>query len=170
MTKKIGLYVVLSVFLFACTTEEAADQMPTEELWTNRLAILSGNDSLMEGSTYLSIYSHITSISEHRIHDLTVTVSLRNTSRTERVFIKRADYYNTKGTLVRAYLDSPIYIEPMETTEIMIFEKDEKGGSGGNFIFDWATNEGSHIPYFEAVMISTVGQQGLSFTTKGEIL
>ena len=55
----------------------------------------------------------------------------------------------------------------METLEIIIEEDDTEGGSGANFIFDWAVNNEKNPPLFEAVMISTHGTQGLSFTTRG---
>jgi len=165
--KKMFYVFAITSTIIACTSYEANDKIPQEEEWTDRLASITDKDSLIEGTTYLSVYSHIFSISEHRIHDLTATISLRNTSETDKVFIKRADYFNTEGQLVRAYLKQPIYINPMETTEIMIFEKDKKGGTGGNFIFEWATENENNIPYFEGVMISTIGQQGLSFTTTG---
>ena len=55
----------------------------------------------------------------------------------------------------------------METIEIIIEEKDSEGGSGANFVFDWAMKNDTNPPLIEAVMISTYGQQGLSFTTRG---
>ena len=55
----------------------------------------------------------------------------------------------------------------METIEIVIEEQDIEGGSGANFVFNWATLNDKNPPLFEAVMISTYGQQGLSFTTRG---
>ena len=55
----------------------------------------------------------------------------------------------------------------METVEIIIEEQDIEGGSGANFVFDWAIKNAKNPPLFEAVMISTYGQQGLSFTTRG---
>ena len=49
----------------------------------------------------------------------------------------------------------------------MIDEIDREGGTGANFIFEWAIKRKSNEPIFESVMISTSGQQGLSFTTQG---
>lgn len=161
------IYLLLVVFSISCVSNQTEDEMPPEEKWTNRTATISEKDSLIEGSTYLSVYSHVYSISEKKIHNLTKIVSLRNTSRTETVFIKKADYFDTKGKLIKSYLNHTIYLKPMETAEIMIFEKDVQGGMGGNFIFDWATEDPDNKPYFEGVMISTIGQQGLSFTTTG---
>ena len=58
-----------------------------------------------------------------------------------------------------------MYLTPMETTEIIIDEVDIAGGTGSNFIFEWKIPENCSEPLFEGVMSSTIGQQGLSFTT-----
>ena len=55
----------------------------------------------------------------------------------------------------------------METVEIIIDEIDKEGGTGANFLMEWKINQTSNEPLFEGVMISTSGQQGLSFTTHG---
>ena len=56
----------------------------------------------------------------------------------------------------------------METLDIVIDEDDVSGGTGSNFIFDWQTPKDCPEPIFEAVMSSTVGSQGLSFTTQAK--
>ena len=128
---------------------------------------LEGQDSLQRGSTYLSVYSEIYSQTEHIKHPLTATISLRNTSHSDTVFVESADYYDTKGQRIRSYFSRPIYLSPMETVEIVIDQVDETGGSGANFLFQWQVKPGVPEPLFEGVMISTSGQQGLSFTTRG---
>ncbi|WP_369793829.1 DUF3124 domain-containing protein [Mangrovimonas sp. TPBH4] len=136
--------------------------------WNNRTLQHPLGDSLTHGSTYLSVYSQIYSESEHRTHDLTVTVSMRNTNTADTVFINKAEYFNTRGHAIRTYFARPIYIAPMETVEIVIDEQDQEGGTGANFLFDWFINPNTHEPLFESVMISTSGQQGISFTTQGK--
>ncbi|PWK18259.1 DUF3124 domain-containing protein [Xanthomarina spongicola] len=138
--------------------------------WKKRSVDLPMNDTLTKGKSYLSVYSEIYSITEHRTINLTVTVSLRNVSINEPVYLLDASYYNTKGDLIRSYFKDPVLLNPLETIEIIIDEKDTHGGSGANFIFDWALNHSGHEPLFEAVMISTSGQQGISFTTQGVTL
>ena len=163
----IGCGVISLMLMSYCGIKEENYELPEEEKWNSRLANLEPMDSLIEGKTYLSVYSHVFSISEHKVQNLTAIISLRNTSSSEEVFIKKADYYHTDGELIKSYINKPIYIKPMETVEIMIFEKDEQGGTGGNFIFDWATKNENNKPYFEGIMISTYGQLGLSFSTQG---
>ena len=132
------------------------------------MATGNNNDSLGMSSTYLSVYSHIYTLTEEKITDLTATISMRNTSMTDTLYVFKAEYFDTNGKSVRNYITQPIFIAPMETAEIVIEQKDNAGGSGANFIFDWKIKAGAPEPLFEAVMISTAGGQGLSFTTQGK--
>ena len=136
------------------------------ENWSKREVSIPTKDSLMHGKSYLSIYSQIYSSTEHKTHNLTAMVSLRNTSEKDTLFILKAEYFDTHGTSLRNYFSHPIYLVPLETTAIIIDEMDVEGGTGSNFIFEWKSPIGSPEPLFEGVMNSTVGQQGLSFTTQ----
>ena len=136
--------------------------------WGKRTLELPVMDSVVSGSTYLSVYSQIYSQTEHLTHDLTATVSMRNINRKDTVYLTNAEYFDTHGNLIRTYFNTTIYIAPMETIEIVIDEHDREGGTGANFIFDWKAAPGVPEPLFEAVMISTSGQQGLSFATQGK--
>ncbi|OIQ30676.1 MAG: hypothetical protein BM564_00220 [Bacteroidetes bacterium MedPE-SWsnd-G2] len=135
--------------------------------WEERNAVIPTDSTTIHGETYLSVYSEIYSLTDLRTHALTATVSLRNVSQTETIVIEGANYYNTNGDLTREYVKTPIYIKPMETLEIVIAENDIEGGTGGNFMFDWYTPKNCPEPLFEAIMISTTGQQGISFTSVG---
>lgn len=157
----------LFFLVISCKTETQPEEGITPVNWKNRTTKINPQDSLSNGSTYLSIYSKIYSVTEHRSINLTVTASLRNISSSDTIFITKSDYYNTEGDLIRSYLKEPIFIKPHETIEIIIDEKDTYGGSGANFIFEWAHPKNSPDPVFDAVMISTSGQQGISFTTQG---
>jgi hypothetical protein len=160
------------LLLFACTLigscelkREMSSVNPTN--WAERAADITQLNNLETGKTYLSVYSQIYSRSEHKTHDLTVTVSIRNPNPTDTIYIEKAEYFDNHGTSVRTYFDKPIYLAPMETAEIIIDERDKIGGTGANFLFDWKIKQTSTNPFFEAIMISTSGQQGISFTTKG---
>lgn len=163
--KHVFLIAIISLSLFSCKEKQEISSINPVN-WEKRFAKITENTSI-SGTTHLSVYSQVYSYTEHKKHGLTVTVSLRNTDRQDTVFIKKADFYNTHGTLIRSYFKHAIYLAPMETVEIVIDETDQEGGTGGNFMFDWATKPTSNEPLFEAVMISTSGQQGLSFSTIG---
>lgn len=164
--KSIIEILFLSMLFYSCQSE--TDKYPVKQAdWESRkLEILDFND-FSEGKTYLPVYSHIYHIHEHRTFDLTITISIRNVSQVDSVYILKADYYNTIGGNIREYIKNPIYLKPMETVEIIIAEQDIEGGSGANFMFDWAVKNDKNPPLFEAIMISTNGQQGLSYATRG---
>jgi hypothetical protein len=149
----------------SCNEEKEISSINPEN-WSKRTANLIAKDSLEYGKSYLSIYSQIYSMSEHKTHNLTAMVSLRNTSDMDTIYLLKAQYYDTHGTTVRTYFNKPIFLAPLETTEIIIDEIDTSGGTGSNFIFEWKIPKNCPEPLFEGIMNSTVGQQGLSFTTK----
>jgi len=161
----------LKIILLVLTATACRDSTTIEKIntvdWKNRTVDLPSNSLLENGSTYLSIYSQIYSQTQHTLHNLTVTVSMRNVSKTDTVYINRGQYFDTKGNLLESYVNETIFLGPMETIEIIIDEHNQKGGTGANFIFDWSKKSKSNDPYFEGVMISTSGQQGLSFITIG---
>jgi hypothetical protein len=159
--------VLLTLIISACSGNETT-RYPTQETdWKSKEISTVNFENYTRGTSYLPVYSHIYHIHEQRIFDLTITVSIRNVSLTDSLFLIKADYINTVGENIRQYIDVPIYLAPLETIEIVIDEQDIEGGSGANFVFDWATINDKNPPLFEAVMISTNGQQGLSFTTRG---
>jgi hypothetical protein len=160
---------ILLLMLVIQSCQEKKDVSSIDPInWSKRMIDRPLNELLTHGTTYLSVYSQIYSQSEHRTHDLTVTVSMRNTTLTDTLFIEKAEYFNTAGKSIRTYFDQPIFIAPMETVEIVIDEIDQEGGTGANFLFNWRIKPESNEPLFEGVMISTSGQQGLSFTTQGK--
>lgn len=171
MKKIVQLSALLLVVLTCCYScspvKKNQESIPTFD-WSDKVTSINQTDSLRYGTSYLSVYSQIYSYTEHTSIDLTATVSIRNTSETDSIYLLRANYYDTKGVAIESYLSQPISIKTMETLEIVIAEFDKKGGTGANFIFDWATKPNTSDPLFEAVMISTYGQQGLSFTLQGK--
>lgn len=156
----------MGFILSACTGDKEVSSINPEN-WKKRMIAYNLPDSLTLGSTYLSVYSQIYGMTEHRTYDLTATISMRNTSRSDSVFLLKAEYFNTEGELIRTYFDKPVFLSPMETVEIVIDEVDQEGGTGANFMVDWKIHPGSNEPFFECIMISTSGQQGLSFSTHG---
>lgn len=162
---------ILSIMLFiSCQDKENNISSIDPVNWEKKKVTTNLPDSLVEGRTYLSVYSQIYTQTEHKQLDLTATVSLRNTSDSDTIYVSRAEYFDTSGKAIRNYFEGTIFLLPMETVEIVIDEIDKEGGSGANFIFDWKTKSGTSEPLFECVMISTASQYGLSFSTSGKRL
>lgn len=122
-------------------------------------------DSLIR-QVYVPIYSDIYNQTRDTRTLLTATLSIRNTSIRDSLFVSKIDYYNTQGDLVRSYIDSPIYLKPMESIDYVIEQQDTSGGSGANFIIDWYSRKKLN-PLFQAVMVGGLGSQAFSFTTNG---
>ncbi len=161
--------VLTALFLQSC--QEPVEMSSVSKInWEKRYLEPSPKDSLVKGKTYLSVYSQIYSQTESRRHNLTATVSMHNTNTRDTIYIKKAEFFNTDGNSIRTYFDKTIFVAPMATVQIIIDEEDKSGGTGANFIFEWICKPGSNEPFFEAVMISTSGQQGLSFSTQGKTL
>ncbi|WCO03654.1 DUF3124 domain-containing protein [Psychroserpens ponticola] len=167
MKSHFVLLLLTFSLIFSCEDPHKEISSINPENWTKRAIKINKADSLQFGKTYLSIYSQIYSQSEHKTHNLTAMVSLRNTSDKDTIYLLKADYFDTHGKSVRSYFNQTIYLAPLETTEIIINEKDITGGTGSNFIFEWKIPKNCPEPLFEGIMNSTMGQQGLSFVTQG---
>lgn len=169
MKNIIKLLFIVTILLFnnSCEKEKEISSI-NETNWKKRTVSIINSDSLMHGKTYLSVYSEIYSGTEHRSLSLTATVSLRNVNINDTIYIDEATYFNTHGEAIRTYFKNTIFIAPMETVEIVIDESDKEGGTGANFLFKWSIKPNTSEPFFESVMLSTSGQQGISFTTQGK--
>ena len=164
--KKTFLIFLFGLVLTSCEIKEDVNTTDSKKM-ENRSVSTKLSSTLISGTSYLSVYSQVNSVTSEYTQSLIATISMRNISRQDTLYIVKADYFNTSGKLIRSYFNTPIYIKPLETVEIIIDQKDNEGGTGANFIFDWKVKPTSNDPLFEGVMISTSGQQGLSFTTRG---
>ncbi|MDV7140781.1 DUF3124 domain-containing protein [Maribacter sp. TH_r10] len=122
---------------------------------------------VMNDTTYVPIYSDIYNETKDTRFNLTATLSLRNTSLSHSIYITSIEYYNSSGKKIKEYLNKPIVLKAMQSVEYVIEENDTSGGTGANFVITWSANNKDVAPIFEGIMISTNGQQGISFTTKG---
>ncbi len=165
--KKVVFLLAALVLLIACSQKETRVERKKAQ-WKPHKVMKPLSEDLIKGKTYLSVYSQIYSGVENITHNLTATVSMRNICTKDTIFITHATYYDTHGHLIEDYLDAPIFLMPMETLDIVIEETDKQGGTGGNFIFEWKTKAHTPEPLFESIMISTSGQQGLSFSVRGK--
>lgn len=157
---------LIVIGLVGCTHQPTVEFH--EENWSERKVAIEKVDSLVNGKSYLSVYSQIYSLTQKQKYNLTGMVSLRNISDKDTIYLLRADYYNTEGLKVRTYFDYPIFVLPMETLEIVIAQADVEGGTGSNFLFEWKTPPNCPEPLFEGVMSSMQGTQGISFITQAK--
>ncbi|WP_018125912.1 DUF3124 domain-containing protein [Desulfovibrio oxyclinae] len=121
----------------------------------------------VEQSVYVPAYSHVYQGPKSRIFDLAILLSIRNVDRSTPITISLVEYYDDHGNKVRDFLEEPIVLQPLETFEVKIPEKNTDGGSGANFIVDWEAAHRITEPIIQAVMIGAASQQGISFVCDG---
>jgi hypothetical protein len=162
--KSAFLSVVLLLVMFACDSEKIKE--------TNRHSdfhVVNVDRSILglQKKIYLPIYSDIYYRDTHHIFSLTATLSIRNTSFNDSIYLFSIDYYNSLGKKIRRYNEATLMLKPMESLEFVVEDNDDTGGVGANFVVDWGAKVGAQHPYIQGVMIGTTGQQGISFTTEG---
>lgn len=119
---------------------------------------------------YVPVYSHIFSRTAQSEFDLTTTLSVRNTDRENALTLVTADYYDSEGALVRAYIEEPQALGPLVSVAFVVEERDTAGGAGANFIVEWQADAPVTPPVVEAVMISTTSNAVLEFQERGDAL
>ncbi len=162
--KFIQLFV-LAVLFASCVDVNPNQQ--ADELIDDKHRIVENQLEIEDRFTkevYVPIYSDIYTKSKSTKILLTATLSIRNTSKNDTLYINEVDYYNTTGELVRRYIKEPIFLKPLESLDYVIDEEDETGGSGANFTISWSARKDIK-PLFQGVMIGILGQHAFSFTS-----
>jgi len=118
---------------------------------------------LSSGQTvYVPVYSNVISGPREVPVHLSNTLIIRNTDLHNEIHVIVADYYDTKGRLIRNYYKQPIMMGPLETVYLYLSERDQEGGVGANFIIEWQAEKKVNLPIIECVM---VGSQGRAFVS-----
>ncbi len=118
----------------------------------------------------MPVYSHIYYGDRERDYILlSATLSIRNTDPERSITLLSADYYDSKGKFLEKFVQAPVVLGPLETVRYIVKESDTRGGSGANFIVKCRPPR-RWRPIIEAVMIGTRGQQGISFTSRGQAI
>ena len=156
--KKSYFLRVISLFLFLY-------------LGATQTVFAEGKTGLSDGQTiYVPAYSHIYSGNREKPFLLTITLSIRNTDPSHPIKITSVEYYETQGRLLKKYLDKPAVLRPLESLRYIVSESDKAGGSGANFRVEWKSDQPVNPPIVESVMIGTQSQQGISFTSRGQVI
>lgn len=121
-------------------------------------------------TVYVPVYSHIYSGNREQPFYLAATLSIRNTDRQHAIILTAVDYYDSEGRFLKHYLEQRTSLNALATQRYVIPESDKSGGSGAKFIVTWQADGPVAEPLIESVMISTKTQQGISFTSRGQVL
>ncbi|QIR37687.1 DUF3124 domain-containing protein [Tolypothrix sp. PCC 7910] len=168
-------YIIFAlIVLGSCTSPNSQTKSLTATTTTQipqQVVTLDKNFKIAMGQTiYVPIYSHIYHNDERKILDLAATLSIRNTDLNNPMIITSVRYYDSDGKLIKNYLDQPIQINALGSTDFFVNRTDSSGGSGANFIVEWVSPKIISEPIVEAVMIATEFQQGVSFVSPGKVI
>jgi hypothetical protein len=132
---------------------------------------LDDKSKIAMGQTiYVPVYSHIYYENQNKVLYLSATLSIRNTDLSNPIIITSVRYYDTEGKLIKHYLERPVELGSLASTDFVVERTDTSGGLGANFIVEWIAGKEVSKPVIEAVMISAVSSQGISFVSPGRVI
>ncbi|MBW4446446.1 MAG: DUF3124 domain-containing protein [Spirirestis rafaelensis WJT71-NPBG6] len=174
----LNFYLAIAVIVLAsCTSSkiQPKSQSNTEGVTpSQKVVTLDENFKIAMGQTiYVPVYSHIyhqDQQDQQKIFNLAATLSIRNTDLTKPIIITSVRYYDSNGKLVKQYLERPIELSAIASTDYVVNKTDTSGGLGANFIVEWVAQTEVSEPVIEAVMIGTDFQQGISFISPGRVI
>ena len=152
----------------AARAQTAADHPAA---FTGSLAELPSLERLrIRHSVYVAAYSTVRLGGGKGKLDLATTLSIHNTSKERPLVLLRVDYFGTAGNLLHPYLAAPIAVRPLGSVQAFVPAEDTRGGTGANFIVEWAAEGQIAEPLIEAVMVGSLGALGYSFTSRGKTM
>ena len=125
---------------------------------------------VMAESVYVPIYSSIATADNARPINLAVTLTVRNLDQKSSILVNAIQYHDTGGKLVRQSLEVPVRIGPLASLDLFLRESDNSGGPSPSFLVNWVAERELVPPMVEAVMISTAGSLGITFTSTGRVI
>ena len=168
------MYRLVLLFLLAACADPPASSAPTSAPAAVPDTVVRDGAGLEEAAAgqvvYVPAYSHVYSGDGDRDVLLTATLSVRNTDPARPIRLVGVRYVGSDGQAIRSYLDAPQTLGPLATAAYAVAENDRAGGVGASFLVEWAADAAVSAPVVQAVMISTAGQQGISFVTDGRVV
>lgn len=164
---------IAAIVLTSCTSTKNPPQPQVDRDRVNqsqKIVTLDKIKPVMGQTIYVPVYSHIYHQERQQIFNLAVTLSIRNTDLTNPIIVTSVRYYDSEGKLVKQYLERPIQLDALASTDFVVDRNDTSGGSGANFIVEWVAQKEISEPVIEAIMIGTDFQQGISFTSSGKVI
>jgi hypothetical protein len=138
-----------------------------EQTVANSLTAIPTENLGVSGAVYVPAYSSVSMSQGKTRADFSVTLSIHNASETRPLVLKRIAYFDTGGKMVESYLKAPIALKPFSTVEVFVPTTDVRGGTGANFVVDWAASGDMAEPVVEALMLGGLGSGHYAFISQG---
>jgi Protein of unknown function (DUF3124) len=164
-------YAFLAILACLLTMETPAARAQTapgiEQTFAGSLTAMPPEALGVSGAFYVPVYSSV-SMSQGKLRaDFSVTLSIHNASETRPLVLRRIAYFDTGGKMVESYLKAPVALKPFATIEVFVPTTDVRGGTGANFVVDWAATTEIAEPVVEALMVGGLGSGHYAFITQG---
>ena len=145
----------------------AQTKVNIEQSFADSLTAMPKDELRVSGGFYVPAYSRV-AMSQGRLRDdFLVTLSVHNASETQPLVLKRIAYFDTAGRMVESYLKAQIALKPLATVSVVIPTDDVRGGTGANFVVDWAAAGEIAEPVVEALMVGGVANAHYAFISQG---
>jgi len=165
---RIVLWLKALLGSFASALPAAAQsKVNIEQNFADSLTALPKEELAVAGGFYVPAYSSV-AMSQGKLRvDFSVTLSVHNATETQPLVVKRIAYFDTAGKQVESYLKAPVALRPLATVSIFIPTDDVRGGTGANFLVDWAATGEIAEPVVEALMVGGVANAHYAFISQG---
>ena len=155
---------LLAIYVPVATAQTGAG---IEQTFANSLTTIPTENLGVAGAFYIPAYSSVSMSQGKTRADFSVTLSIHNASETRPLVLKRIAYFDTAGKMVESYLKAPIALKPFSTVEVFVPTTDVRGGTGANFVVDWAATGEIAEPVVEALMLGGLGSGHYAFISQG---
>lgn len=164
---------LVAALLLAAAPAVAQSRVETpalEQTFASSLTTLPAGPLSTAGSVYVPAYSSV-SINQGKARaDFSVTLSVHNASETKPLVIRRIAFFDGAGKMVQSFLKAPVALKPFATVEAFVPTLDTRGGTGANFVVDWAGSGEIAEPVVEALMLGTFANGHYAFISQGRAI
>jgi len=164
---KAPFFGLLACLLLVQISPARAQGGSIEQNFAASLTAVPTEALAVSGAFYVPVYSSVSMTPGKLRADFSVTLSVHNASESRPLVLKRIAYFDTSGKMVESYLKAPVALKPFSTIEVFIPASDVRGGTGANFVVDWAAAGEIAEPVVEALMVGGVGAGHYAFISQG---
>jgi hypothetical protein len=166
-TERLWLAVVIWLLPMQTPAAQAQSAVRIEQTFSGSLTAMPSENLGVSGAFYIPVYSSV-AMSQGKLRaDFSVTLSIHNASETRPLVLRRVAYFDTGGKMVENYLKTPVALKPFSTVEVFVPATDVRGGTGANFVVDWAAAGEIAEPVVEALMFGGIGSGHYAFVSQG---
>lgn len=154
----------------------AIEEADTEDVQPDRLlppTLQPISDPLpdlpVSGSTYVPLYNDLYLGEQRRLSDLSVTLSLRNTSADLDLYVTSITVFDERGKSMTKLLDGPHVLKPLAAGQFYMDDsltRDDKHIA--TVIVKWSAEGVIDSPFIGALIIGSYGVKSLSLSIRGE--